>query len=99
MQINSRQCRIIYEILRLYHTNIHNEREYRNYRLDVKKRLNLTYHKQKLDIKKLEKAGMDSQWMLAGLASTSERIEQLKEEYQVIKNEKYFKQESFIKIG
>lgn len=82
-QINPKQCRTIYEILRLHITNLHNELEYKAYRLDIKKRLNLTYHKQKSEIKKLEKCGIDSQWIHAGLPTTEERIEQLKEEYKV----------------
>lgn len=62
---------------------MNNEAEYRAYRLDVKKRLNLNYHKQRQDIRKMEKAGLDTQWIHAGLASIPERIEQLKEEFKV----------------
>lgn len=82
-QINARQCRFIYEILRLQNTNIHDEREYEAYRLDIKKRLNLTYHKQRTEIKKLEKSGIDPQWIHASLPTVEERIEQLKAEYKV----------------
>lgn len=83
LQINARQCRTIYEILRLHHTNINDESEYRAYRLAVKKRLNLTYHKQKSEIKTLVRLGIDAQWIHAGLPTTEERIEQLQTEYKV----------------
>lgn len=82
-QINSRQSRIVYEILRLGVTNIHNEAEYKDYRLCVKKRLNIPYHKQRTDCARMEKAGCDMQLALAALPTKEERIEQLKEEYQV----------------
>lgn len=83
-QINARQCRTVYEILRLLHTNVNDESEYRAYRLAVKKRLNLTYHKQKSEIKTLVRLGVDTQWIHAGLPTTEERIEQLQIEYKVI---------------
>lgn len=83
-KINPRQSRIVYEILRLNVTNVNNPSEYKAYRLCVKKRLNIPHHKQKFDIKRMEKAGVDMQMALASLPSTEERIDQLKEEYQVI---------------
>lgn len=83
LQINPKQCRIIYEILRLRCTNVNDESEYKAYRLDVKKRLNANYHKQLSDLKKLEKAGQDLNLISAGIATPQERIEQLKQEYKV----------------
>ncbi|XP_034942958.1 histone acetyltransferase type B catalytic subunit [Chelonus insularis] len=55
-KINTRQARRVYEILRLKHTDTSNEEEYRNYRLDVKKRLNIPYKREEQDLKKLESA-------------------------------------------
>lgn len=69
--------------MRLHNTNIHDETEYKAYRLDIKKRLNLTYHKQRMEIKKLEKSGIDPQWIHASLPTVEDRIEQLKTEYKV----------------
>lgn len=83
LQINPRQSRIVYEILRLAVTDVNNEAEYRNYRLCIKKRLNISFHKQRADLLRMEKAGVDTQMAMASLATTDERIEQLKEEYQV----------------
>ncbi|XP_014245051.1 histone acetyltransferase type B catalytic subunit-like [Cimex lectularius] len=45
-KINKKQARRIYEILRLNITNIHNEAEYKEYRLDVKKRLYAPFQRQ-----------------------------------------------------
>lgn len=85
-QINPRQCRKVYEILRLMHTNIHNEKEYRELRLDIKKRLNLVYFKQLRDIEKMTKVGVDTQWMTATLPSKEERLEQLHKEYKELES-------------
>lgn len=82
-KINPRQCRIIYEILRLNATNVNDEEEYKAYRLCVKKRLNGPHQKQKEDLKKMEKRGVDITTTAATIPSTEERIEQLKEEYEV----------------
>lgn len=82
-KINPRQCRIVYEILRLNATNVNNEDEYMGYRLCVKKRLNAPHQKQKEDLEKMKKRGVDVSATAATIPSTEERIEQLKEEYQV----------------
>ncbi|GLG96560.1 Histone acetyltransferase type B catalytic subunit [Gryllus bimaculatus] len=50
-----KQMRRVYEILRLQYTDTKNEADYKQYRLDVKKRLNIPYQKEKADLKKLEK--------------------------------------------
>lgn len=82
-KINPRQCRIVYEILRLNATDLDNPDEYQAYRLAVKKRLNIAYHKQRADIMRMEKAGVDMQMTLASLPTKEQRIDQLKEEYKV----------------
>lgn len=88
LKINPRQCRIVYEILRLAVTNISNEKEYRDYRLCVKKRLSTPYYKQQAELARMEKAGVDMQIALASLPTKTERMEQLKEEY-LIHEEEY----------
>lgn len=82
-KINPKQCRIVYEILRLKATNVFDAEEYKAYRLCVKKRLNIPHHKQKEDLKKMEKRGVDVSATAATVPTTEERIAQLKEEYQV----------------
>lgn len=84
-KINPKQCRIVYEILRLKATNVNDPEEYKAYRLCVKKRLNVPHHKQKEDLKKMEKRGVDITTTAATIPSTEERIGQLKEEYEVNK--------------
>ncbi|XP_059607759.1 histone acetyltransferase type B catalytic subunit [Phlebotomus argentipes] len=86
-KINSLQCRRIYEILRLYHTNVHNEQEYRSYRLDVKKRLNMMYILHKKNIEKAEKRGVDVTAAKLGMTPITERLEQLHEEYNLLEHE------------
>lgn len=86
-KINSIQCRRVYEILRLLHTNRNDDAEYREYRLDIKKRLNMIYIKQRRDLEKLEKRGMDTTSMKLALTPQQERIEQLAEEYKICEQE------------
>lgn len=69
--------------MRLHYTNVHDENEYKAYRLEVKKRLNTPYHKQISNMKKLEKAGQEFNLIAAGIATPQERMEQLKVEYKV----------------
>ncbi|XP_037820269.1 histone acetyltransferase type B catalytic subunit [Lucilia sericata] len=87
LKLNPRQCRKVYEILRLFYTNIHDKDDYTSYRLDVKKRLNAVYHKQLSDIKKMEKAKMDTEWLRARLPNMKLRIEQLQEEYEQVEKD------------
>lgn len=86
-KINAIQCRRVYEILRLLHTNRNNEEEYRAYRLEIKKRLNMIYIKQCRDLDKLEKRGMDTTALKLALTPQQERIEQLHEEYKICEQE------------
>ncbi|XP_055694695.1 histone acetyltransferase type B catalytic subunit [Lutzomyia longipalpis] len=86
-KINSLQCRRIYEILRLYHTNVNNEEEYRAYRLDVKKRLNMMYTLHKRNLERAERRGMDVTAAKVGMTPLAERLEQLHEEFNVLEHE------------
>ncbi|XP_031635725.1 histone acetyltransferase type B catalytic subunit [Contarinia nasturtii] len=88
-KINPKQCRIVYEILRLKSTNVNDSAEYKAYRLCVKNRLNVPHHKQKEDLKKMEKRGIDVTATAATIPSTDERIDQLKEEYEAHEEEYY----------
>lgn len=73
--------------MRLYYTNTYDKDDYASYRLDVKKRLNAVYHKQMNDIKKMEKAKIDTEWLRARLPSVKLRIEQLQCEYEQVEKE------------
>lgn len=76
----------MYEILRLYYTNVYDVEEYKVYRLDVKKRLNAGYHKQLSDIKRMEKAKLDTQWLRATIPTMEDRILQLHQEFTIVEN-------------
>lgn len=88
-KINPKQCRIVFEILRLNAININDPEEYKAYRLCVKKRLNVPHHKQKEDLKKMEKRGVDVSTTSATVPTIEQRIEQLKEEYEVSFSSEY----------
>lgn len=89
-KINPKQVRTVYEILRLNATNINDPDEYKEYRLCVKKRLNIPHQKQKEDLKKMEKRGIDITASSATVPTTEDRICQLKEEYEA-HEEEYFR--------
>jgi len=60
LKMTSRQARRVYEMLRLRVTNINNEKEFKEFRLDVKRRLNIPYQKQQSDIKRMMRRKFDS---------------------------------------
>jgi histone acetyltransferase 1 len=89
-KINPKQSRIIYEILRLGATDTSNKAEYKAYRLDVKKRLNMNYLKEKRDMKKLVDRGfkLPADKKLA-MPSAEDNMEQLDGMYK--ETEEYYK--------
>ncbi|XP_031786692.1 histone acetyltransferase type B catalytic subunit [Nasonia vitripennis] len=87
-KINKKQSRRIYEILRLRVTDVSNESEYRDYRLDVKKRLNIPYRREG-NLKKLE-AAFKSNENRPGVSSLSikeQRIQTLDKEFKALEDE------------
>ncbi|KAJ8874270.1 hypothetical protein PR048_025113 [Dryococelus australis] len=82
---NSKQCRRVYEILRLKHTNIEDTKQYQLYRLAVKQRLNVPYKKELLDRQKLKKV-LDASEYEATLtfASAAQRMEHLEQQYREV---------------
>uniref|UniRef100_U5EWV2 Histone acetyltransferase type B catalytic subunit n=1 Tax=Corethrella appendiculata TaxID=1370023 RepID=U5EWV2_9DIPT len=83
-KITPKQVRVCYEILRFSITNLNNAKDYRDYRIEVKKRLNLNYSKHRRDLKKAEKRGVDVKTAMHGLPSIQERIAQLDAEYKEV---------------
>ncbi|XP_055543485.1 histone acetyltransferase type B catalytic subunit [Wyeomyia smithii] len=83
-KINPKQCRVIYEILRLSAIDTKNETDYRNYRVEVKKRLNLNNSKHQRALVRLQKRGVDVSAALSLLPTLEDRIEQLNAEYQQV---------------
>lgn len=66
---------------------MNNDKDYKNYRLNVKNRLYMIIHKQFRDIERLKNAGIDVQWMLTKLPTHKERLEELDRNYKEIENE------------
>ncbi|GFQ73880.1 histone acetyltransferase type B catalytic subunit [Trichonephila clavata] len=88
-KINKKQARRVYEILRLKNTDVHNQEEYRAYRLDVKNRLNIPFQREKLDMEKLQKNLTPEELKAAANPIPREqRIEQLDHMYAELE-EKY----------
>lgn len=80
-KINKRQSRRVYEILRLQITDQSNEQEYRDYRLDVKKRLNSPYKRGLQDMKRLESLGN------VAIPPPEQRIQSLEKEYRSLEED------------
>lgn len=79
--INPKQCRVVYEILRLGVTDTNNLEQYRAYRIEVKKRLNMNYSRHRRDLARAKKRGVDVTVAMCGLPNVAERIESLNAEY------------------
>ncbi|EFX75805.1 hypothetical protein DAPPUDRAFT_306646 [Daphnia pulex] len=88
LKINKKQARRVYEILRFEATNLADVEEYRAYRLDVKRRLNIPYQKEASDYKKLQKA-LNAEELRSTLSTSTkeQRIENLDKQYQMLENE------------
>lgn len=86
--VNKRQARRIYEILRLRATNLADPAEYRSYRLDIKRRLNIPYQKEASDFKKLQKA-LNTEELRSTLSTSTkeQRLENLEKQYQTLEGE------------
>ena len=82
-KINQRQCRRVYEILRLGATNLSDDEEYRQYRLEIKNRLNAPFQKEKADLQKLRSV-MSADEYATTLANMHQRkqLNALEESYQ-----------------
>ncbi|ODM94910.1 Histone acetyltransferase type B catalytic subunit [Orchesella cincta] len=60
LKMTHRQARRVYEMLRLRVTNENDPKELKEYRLDVKRRLNIPYQKQQSDIKRMMRRKFNS---------------------------------------
>ncbi|KAL6265399.1 hypothetical protein P5V15_002196 [Pogonomyrmex californicus] len=92
LKINKKQARIVYEILRLQATNVANVDEYRAYRIDVKKRLNIPFKRKQNEELKIERALKNSAEKSTytngnGLPSDEQRKEILEKEYRLLEEE------------
>lgn len=83
-KINPKQCRVVYEILKLAAIDRNKPSEYQAYRLEIKKRLNMTHAKQKRDLDRAAKRGVNVTSALAMLPTNEQRLEQLQVEYKAV---------------
>lgn len=82
LKLCKKQMRRVYEILRLQFTDVKNEVDYKQYRLDVKKRLNIPYQKEKKGIQRLERALKGPEFSaVMTLSNTEVRMDTLEREY------------------
>nr|CAG4646276.1 EOG090X06NC [Macrothrix elegans] len=88
LKINKKQARRVYEILRFQNTNVNDQDEYRTYRLEIKRRLNIPFQKETLDLKKLHKTlNPDEFRSTISVASREQRIESLEKQYQLLESD------------
>ena len=88
LKLGKKQTRRVYEIIRLYWTkkvgplNDDNP-EYKNYRVDVKKRLNIPYQKEQNQMAKLKKALKPEEFAAATLTMVNkeQRLENLHNQF------------------
>lgn len=82
------QARRVYEILRLHSTNMADHVEYKNYRLNVKQRLNIPFQKEARDMKKLH-SHLSQEEINKALVDTlhDERLKRLDEGYKSLEED------------
>ena len=75
--------RRVYEIIRLHHTSLSNPQEYKDYKLDVKKRLNVPYQKEQSQLAKLQKALKPEEFAAAmvNITNREQRLEILEKQF------------------
>eukprot|EP00096_Caligus_rogercresseyi_P006949 TRINITY_DN2404_c0_g1_i1.p1 TRINITY_DN2404_c0_g1~~TRINITY_DN2404_c0_g1_i1.p1 ORF type:complete len:414 (+),score=147.35 TRINITY_DN2404_c0_g1_i1:75-1316(+) len=78
-----KQARRVYEIIRFFRTNISNPKEYKEYRVDVKKRLNQPYQKEERQLAKLQKVLKPDEYTAATINITNrqQRLDNLQSLY------------------
>jgi len=83
LKLCKKQARRIYEIVRLHYTDLSDPAAYRNYRVDVKRRLNIPYQKEKSQLSKLEKALKPEEFAAATMNITNreQRMESLHRQF------------------
>jgi len=83
LKLCRKQARRIYEIVRLQYTQINDTEDYRSYRVDVKRRLNIPYEKEKHQLDKLSKALKPEEFTAATINITNreQRLENLHRQY------------------
>nr|CAG4643974.1 EOG090X06NC [Lepidurus arcticus] len=92
LKLNKKQTRRVFEILRMKATNTGDAEDYKQYRLIVKKRLNIPYQKEQNDLAKLHKA-LNADELKAAISMSTKEVHimeldklyrELEEEYRKI---------------
>jgi len=92
LKICKKQARRVYEIIRLHYTSIANKEEYKQYRIDVKRRLNVPYQKEQSQLAKLQKALKPEEFAAAmvNITNREQRLEILSKQF--LELETHYKQ-------
>ncbi|XP_039282552.1 histone acetyltransferase type B catalytic subunit [Nilaparvata lugens] len=87
-RINKKQARRVYEILRLKETNMNDKMDYQNYRINVKRRLNIPFQKEQAYFNKMSKALKPEELQSAvSLNSIGQRTEKLEKLYKELEEQ------------
>ena len=87
-KISKQQSRRVYEILRLNITDTQNTESMRDYRLNIKNRLNIPYQKQARDLKKLQNYLSPEEFRSAMIGqSDEERMQRLEDHFKILLEE------------
>merc|ERR1719400_1102776 len=83
LKICKKQSRRVYEIIRLLHTSLSNPQEYKDYKLDVKKRLNVPCQKEQSQLSKLQKLLKPQEFAAAmvNITNKEQRLEILEKQF------------------
>ena len=75
--------RRVYEIIRLHYTSLADKEEYKSYKLDVKKRLNIPYQKEQSQLSKLQKLLKPQEFAAAmvNITNKEQRLEILEKQF------------------
>merc|ERR1712110_872418 len=83
LKICKKQARRIYEIIRLHYTSLADQEQYRSYKMDVKRRLNIPYRKEQSQLSKLQKLLKPQEFAAAmvNITNKEQRLEILEKQF------------------
>jgi len=88
LKICKKQARRVYEIVRLHYTSLADKEQYKEYRIDIKRRLNAPYQKEQSQLAKLQKALKPEEFAAAmvNVTNREQRLENLDKMYQELEH-------------
>jgi len=83
LKICRKQARRVYEIVRLHYTSLADKQQYKEYRIDIKRRLNAPYQKEQSQLAKLQKALKPEEFAAAmvNVTNREQRLETLERQF------------------